>query len=619
MVVAGRINADDVQALRERADIAAVIGDYTALRRSGGRYKGLCPFHSEKTPSFTVDAAKGVYHCFGCGAGGDVYGFLQQVEALSFPEAVERLARIEGYTLRYEELSPGQRRALGERTRLVEVVAEARAFYSAHLLGEDGAAAREYLGRRGVGRDAAEHFGVGWAPDRWDALTRHLLAQGFTPKDVVTAGLASQGQRGPLDRFRGRVVFPIFDAGGRDVVGFGGRVLPDVELRTGPRDGAPPKYINSPETPVYRKSQTLYALNWARAEIQRRDTALVVEGYMDVIGLHLAGVRHVVATCGTALTVEHFRMLEKFARRVVLALDADDAGFAAAERAREIAEEAGIREVGVLPLPAGEDPADLAAAGTARVEEALAATKTAVEFQIEHLLRDADVSTPEAQVDAYRRTFPLLARLPDRFVRYGYIRDTVAPAVRLSADVIEAELDAATAAAEPGRRRSRPVAPPTPPPAPGDVAGARPRDPQLQLERELLQVALQTPDLLPEAWQKITVDDFRAPMSRVLFTALRAAPAGDLDGVLAALPDDDTRSRVRALALSELTVAPEVSKVAELVARFRARALERECAELKGRLTRINEQLDAAERRALSMRLSELERQRRDLLEGRDA
>lgn len=614
MVVAGRINAEDVQALRERADIAAVISDYTALRRAGSRLKGLCPFHAEKTPSFTVDPAKGVYHCFGCGAGGDVYGFLQQAEALTFPEAVERLARIEGYTLRYEELSPGQRRALGERTRLAEVVAEARAFYSAQLFGDDGAAARAYLGRRGVRREAAEHFGLGWAPDRWDALSRHLLAQGFTAKDVVTAGLATQGQRGPIDRFRGRVVFPIYDAGGRDVVGFGGRILPDVELRTGPRDGQPPKYINSPETPVYRKSQTLYALNWARAEIQRRDTALVVEGYMDVIGLHLAGVRHVVATCGTALTIDHFRLLEKFARRIVLALDADDAGYAAAERARAIAEEAGIREVGVLPLPPGQDPADLAAAGPARVEEALAATKTAIEFQLEHILRDADVSSPEAQVEAYRKTFPLLKRVKSRELRYRYVRDVVAPRVRISADVIEAELGHIV----PRVGADLPTAIPGVP-APGDVAHPRPHDPQLQLERSLLQVALQAPELLPPSWQKVTAEDFRAPLSRQLFTALRAAPPGDLDAVLRALPDDETRSRVRALALSELTVPSEVSKVAELVARFRARALEREHAELRERLTRIHEQLDAVERRALMTRLYELERQRRDLLEGRDA
>ncbi|MDP9405573.1 MAG: DNA primase, partial [Actinomycetota bacterium] len=323
--MAGRINDDDIQALRERADLAVVVGNYTALRRAGSKLKGLCPFHAEKTPSFTVDPARNLYHCFGCDKGGDAIDFLRSIEALSFPEAVERLARIVGYPLRYEELTPGQRRALGRRTRLTQALAEAAAFYRAALDGPDAAPARSYLARRGVDGDAAGHFGLGWAPDRWDGLVRHLAGRGFEPAEVVEAGLATPGRSGPIDRLRGRVMFPIHDAGGKDVLAFGGRVVPDVALATGPRDGEPPKYINSAESPVYKKSQTLYALHWARADIARRQTAVVVEGYMDVIALHLAGVRCVVATCGTALTGDHFRTLERFTPRVVLALDADAA------------------------------------------------------------------------------------------------------------------------------------------------------------------------------------------------------------------------------------------------------------------------------------------------------
>ncbi|HVM00411.1 MAG TPA: DNA primase, partial [Egibacteraceae bacterium] len=450
----GRINDDDIQALRERADIVAVVGDYTALKGAGARLKGLCPFHDEKTPSFTVDPTRGLFHCFGCQVGGDVYGFLQQIEALSFPEAVERLARITGFPLRYEELSPGQRSALGRRTRLTEALGEAARFFERALAGRDGGPARAYLASRGIDRSDAEHFRLGWAPDAWDTLVGHLRGAGFTAEEMADAGLATQGANGPIDRFRGRVVFPILDKAGKDVVAFGGRLLPGVALRTAPREGAPPKYINSPETEVYRKAQVLYGLNWARAEIQRRDTALVVEGYMDVIGLHTAGVRHAVATCGTALTADHFRQLEHFAPRVVLALDADEAGAAAAERARALAEEVGVREIGVLPLPEGTDPADLAADGAERVELALRQVKTAVEFQIEHLLRRADVTTPEGQVAAYRATFPLLARLGDRALRYRYIRDVVAPAVGLSADRIESELDAPPAPAAAARGAS---------------------------------------------------------------------------------------------------------------------------------------------------------------------
>ncbi|HVM12994.1 MAG TPA: DNA primase [Egibacteraceae bacterium] len=615
--MAGRINDDDVQALRERADIAAVIGDYTSLKRAGTRLKGLCPFHEERTPSFTVDPSRGLYHCFGCQVGGDVYGFLQQVEALSFPEAVERLARTVGYELRYEQLSPGQRKALGRRTRLAEALDEAARFYERQLAGAEGAPARSYLSGRGVRQEDAEHFRLGWAPDTWDAMVGHLREAGFTAEEAVLAGLATEGKRGPIDRFRGRVIFPIIDKSGKDVVGFGGRILPGVELRTAPREGGAPKYINSPETEVYKKSQVLYALNWARAEIQRRDAALVVEGYMDVIGLHIAGVRHAVATCGTALTGEHFRQLEHFAPRVVLALDADDAGSAAADRARSLAEDVGVREVGVLPLPPGADPADLAAEGADRVEAALREVKTAVEFQIEHLLRRADVETPEGQVAAYRETFPLLARIGDRALRYRYIRDVVAPAVGLSADRIEEELD--TELPSMGVPQEPPAAAPPPSP-PGDVSGPAARlDPQMQLERDVLRAALQLPELLPPAWKLVTTDDFRAPMSQQLFAALEEAPAGDLTTVLASLPDDDARARVRALALSEPTVEPDAAHLRELVSRLRARSVEREHEAVKEQLRRVGEQLEPTERRRLQARSFDLERRRRELLEGRDA
>ncbi|MPZ74148.1 MAG: DNA primase [Nitriliruptorales bacterium] len=617
-LLAGRINEDDIRTLRERADIAAVVGDYTSLKRAGGRLKGLCPFHEERTPSFTVDPTHNLFHCFGCDEGGDVISFLQKIESLTFPEAVERLSRLSNFPLRYEELSPGQRKALGRRTRLTDALVAAATFYRTQLEGPDGEAARQYLAGRGLTRDDAQRFGLGWAPDRWDGLVRHLAQEGFEHSEISDAGLATIGRQGLTDRFRGRVVFPIYDAGGKDVVAFGGRILPDVQLKTGPREGQPPKYINSSESAVYKKSHTLYALNWARSEITRRQVALVVEGYMDVIALHRLGVRHAVATCGTALTTDHFRALEKFAPRVVLALDADAAGFAAAERARSLAEEVGLREVSVLPLPEGRDPADLADEGVDAVEAALHGTKTAVEFQIEHLLRGADTATPEGQTATYRATFPLLVRLPDRVLRYRYIRDLVAPAVRLSADRIEQELDAEVTAA-----RGRGSAPAVPEPAParrapGDVTGGEPSDPQLILEREVLRTALQHPQLLPSAWKLVTAEDFRAPLSRTLFEAMSDVQLEDLGAVLAALPDDAMRSRVRALAMSESRVEPDAGHVAELVARLRAAAVEREVGSLRDDMTRLGEQLGPEDRRRYVTAFEELERRRRTLLEGSD-
>jgi len=611
----GRINDDDIQALRERADLAAVIGGHTALARNGARLKGLCPFHAEKTPSFTVDPARGFYHCFGCGEGGDVFRFLQKIEALSFPEAVERLARIVGYELRYEELTPGQRKALGRRTRISEAVGEATAYYQRALAGPDGADARAYLTSRGVGEADAATFRLGWAPDAWDGCTRHLLAAGFDLAELTDAGLASPGRQGPTDRFRGRVMFPIADATGREVVGFGGRLLPGRELRTGPRDGAAPKYMNSPETELYKKSRTLYGLDLARAEVARRSTVLVVEGYMDVIGLALAGVHHAVATCGTALTAEHLALLERHASRVVLALDADDAGYAAAEKARVLAEEVGVREVAVLPLPQGTDPADLAAQGPAAVERALDGVMTAVEFQIGHLLRSADMTTHEGQVAAYRRTFPLLSGIGDRFLRYHYVRDVVAPAVRLNADLIESELDLAAPPSE--------AAPDTPAPsvvrsAPGDISAPGARDAQMDLERLVLQLALQRPDLLPQTWREVEETEFRAPLSRLLHRALRDRGAGDLDAVLEALPDDQTRARVRGLAMAELTFDSQ-AKAADLVAMFRSAAVHRELNEVRAELTQVHAGIDVERHRALVGHLNELQLRRRALLDGRTA
>jgi DNA primase len=606
--VAGRINDEDVQTLRERANLAAVVSDYTALKRSGSRLRGLCPFHDERTPSFFVDPARGFFHCFGCDAGGDVYDFLQRIEALTFPEAVERLARLEGVTLRYEELSPGQRRALGRRTRLVECLGEANAFFREQLTGTAGDAASTYLAGRGLTEQIAEHFELGWAPDAWDATVRHLSSKSFGQQEIADAGLATRGRRGLVDRFRGRVIFPIYDPSGRDVVAFGGRVVPGVELRTQGRDQHAPKYINSPETEVYRKSRVLYGLNWARADIQRRDTAVVVEGYLDVIAMHQAGATHTVATCGTALTAEHFGQLEKFARRVILALDADDAGFQAADRARALAVEQGVREVGVLSLPAGEDPAELAARGPERVDEALAGTATAVEFQIAYLLAEADTDTPEGQVAAYRRTFPLLTQLDDRFLRYSYIRDIVAPAVRLSADLIEQELDR-----EMNDRRS---APPSQP-AVGHGADANlPRDPQLRLERAVLQAAIQYPETSIAGWGDVSAEDFTADASKMLYSALAEAPWTSLAQLLERLPDDATRGRIRALAVAPSTTAPDPHKLAENVMRLRAATLSRRISQVRAQLTRMNSQVDAGQVRALGLELQDLERRRRALVEG---
>jgi DNA primase len=599
--LAGRINDEDIQTLKERLNIVEVIQPYTALKRAGSSHMGRCPFHDEKSPSFSVQESKGFYHCFGCGVGGDAIKFVREIEGLGFNEAVEKLARQIGLTLRYAELKPGQKQALGKRTRVLELIAEADAFYRAQLTGPAGADARAYLTDRDVDAGAWETFGIGWAPDAWSDLSDHLIRKGAKLADLIEAGLSTQGSRGPLDRFRARVLFPIRDQRGTDVVAFGGRILPGGPVTTA-MDGTAPKYINSPKTDVYDKSTTLYGLDLARREIVKRHEVLVVEGYMDVIALHLAGMPNAVAPCGTALTEQHFTIIQRMDARVTLSLDADSAGFEAAERARARAQAAGVLDLGVLVLPQGQDPADLVSAGgLPAVEAALAARKTALEFQIEHLLRSADLSTPEAKTLAYRSTFDLLGQIDDPALRYHYVFNVVGPAIGLPAQRIEDELAAAHPIGRTRRTQAR---------AGGGGAVTAPagnRDPQMQLERQVLQVALQVPDLLPPDWALLDETVFVADASRLLFRAI-SEHGGDFDAVLEAMPDDEWRSRVRGLASAELTIDHEPHAVARMLDALRGRDARRRWEHARQTLVEGGERLDADRRRELMREIGELER-----------
>ncbi len=597
--MAGRINDEDLNSLKQRLDIVEVVQPYTALKRSGSNFMGRCPFHDEKSPSFSVRQDKGFYHCFGCGVGGDAITFVQEADGLSFTEAVEKLARQFGITLRYEELRPGQAKALGRRTRILELTAAADTFYRQQLRSTTGDSARTYLTERGVEEEAWDIFGIGWAPDAWSALSDHLIAEGASPADVIQAGLATKGRRGPVDRFRARVLFPIRDQRG-DTVAFGGRILPGGPVVT-KMDGAAPKYINSPGTDIYDKSTTLYGLDLARREIVKRREVLVVEGYMDVIALNLAGMPNAVAPCGTALTEQHFTLLQRLDARVTLSLDADDAGFDAAERARERAEKVGVRDLGVLVLHDGQDPADLVSAGGVEaVRAALADRKTAVEFQIEHLLRGADLSTPEAKTQAYRSTFDLLGRITDPTLRYHYVFNVVGPRVGLPAQRIEDELNRA----HPSGARDRSSERHNPPQAP---TASPTRDTQMLLERQVLQVALQRPDLLPDDWGMVEEDVFVADVSRTLFRAITTHD-GDLDLVLDAMPDDDLRSRVRGLAAAELTMSTHPSQVARLVDALRAKDARRRWQAARQELQDNAGLLDATRQADLLRDVAELER-----------
>jgi DNA primase len=425
------INDEDVAAVRAASDIVQIVTEYTPLRRVGRQWSGLCPFHSEKTPSFSVNPDENVFYCFGCQAKGDVFDFVMQKEQVDFPTAVERLAGKTNITLRYTDRSEGEGRK--RRARLVDTMARAVAWYHERLLsGPDAGVARRYLRERGLDGDVVRQFQIGWAPDAWDELTRALrldddLAEG--------TGLARRNSRGRLnDHFRARILFPIYDDRG-DPISFGGRILPGGE---GP--GNQGKYKNTTETPLYNKSKVLYGLERSKTSIVTAGTAVICEGYTDVIGFHRAGVPLAVATCGTALTDDHVRLLTRFAAgKLVLAFDADGAGQAAAERFYQWEREHDL-EVAVADLPPGQDPADVAGSDPERLVAAVAEATPFLRFRLDRAFAAGDLASIEGRARAAERALEIVAEHPTDLVRDQYVME-VASRCRIEPDRLRPRLD----------------------------------------------------------------------------------------------------------------------------------------------------------------------------------
>jgi DNA primase len=428
---------EDVARVREATNMVAVVSEHVGLKRVGRRYQGICPFHAEKTPSFSVNPELGLYHCFGCGVGGDAIQFIREIEHLDFATAVERLAAKAGITLRYDDAATGRDRQ--RRDRLVEATAAAVDFYHRLLLDDAGAGvARKYLRSRGFDGDVARAFSIGWSPDRYDALSVHLQQRKFSREDVVDAGLAFVNRVNKLqDFFRGRVMFPIFDVRG-DPVAFGGRAL----------EGGP-KYKNSPESPIYQKSRVLYGLNWAKPEIVARSEAVICEGYTDVIAFFGAGVPRAVATCGTALAEDHLKVLRNFAPNMVLAYDADDAGQNAALRIYQWESSYEIR-LSVADLPPGQDPADVGLSDPARLAASVESARPFLQFRLERLLRAADLASVEGRAAAAKSAVAIIAEHPNDLIRDQYLMQL---ADRVSIDVDR--LRRATSDSAGGGRRDR--------------------------------------------------------------------------------------------------------------------------------------------------------------------
>ena len=401
------ILAEDIERVRAATDFAAVAGEHIALKRAGRRYQGLCPFHAEKSPSFSINAEEGLYYCFGCGVGGDVITFVREIEHLEFAEAVERLAARAGIQIRYDTAAVSEERQ--RRTRLVEAMTRAVDWYHERLLsGADAKGARNYLRSRGYDGEVVRAYRLGWAPEGWDELCQALK---LSPDLARDTGLGFLNKRGRVqDFFRGRVLFPIFDVRG-DPVAFGGRRL---------AEGEGPKYRNSPETPLYSKSRVLYGLNWAKAVVVDTNEVVVCEGYTDVIGLARAGIRSGVATCGTALSDEHVRVLKNFARRVVLAYDADAAGQAAAERFYEWERRYEL-DLAVADLPAGTDPGELSSRDPAALEAAIKGAKPFLTFRLDRLFLRSDLGTPGGRARAAEAAMEAIREHPSDLVRDQYV------------------------------------------------------------------------------------------------------------------------------------------------------------------------------------------------------
>jgi DNA primase len=470
--VAGLIKREDIDEVRQRTDIKEVVDGYVTLKGAGlGSYKGLCPFHDERSPSFTVRPQVGRYHCFGCGEDGDVISFVQKLDHTSFHEAVEKLAARIGYELRYEDGGTGpSREEVGKRQRLLDAHKIADEFFRAQLLTGGAAEGRKFLQQRGFDRAAADHFGVGYAPQGWDALLKHLRGRGFTDPELKLTGMFSEGNRGIYDRFRGRLIWPIRDIAG-DTIGFGARKLYE--------DDQGPKYLNTPETTLYKKSQVLYGIDLAKRNIAKDRQLVVVEGYTDVMACHLAGIPTAVATCGTAFAADHIKIARRLLSddgtggEVIFTFDGDAAGQKAALRAFE-EDQRFVAQTYVAVEPTGADPCDLRQTrGDAAVRDLISSRRPLFEFAIRATLRRHNLDTVEGRVAALRESAPVVAQIRDAGLRPGYARE-LAGWLGMPIEDVTRAVAAATKRGGTGAQASGAPAPGSP--AGGAQAGEKPAE-----------------------------------------------------------------------------------------------------------------------------------------------
>ena len=635
--MAGRIRDEDIQLVRERSAVDEVVGEYLQLRNAGGgSLKGLCPFHEEKTPSLNVTPARGLWYCFSCTEGGDVIKFVQRIDNLNFAEAIERLAARAGIELRYEQGGhvPGQEQT--QRRRLLQAHSAAAEFYAERIAGAGAAAARAFLSGRGFELTDAARFGVGYAPAEWDALTRHLRGRGFTETELLLGGLAKEGRHGPVDRFHDRLVWPIRDLGG-DVIAFGARKLAESDQG--------PKYLNTPETILFKKSSVLYGADLAKREIAKRRQAVIVEGYTDVMACHLAGVTTAVATSGTSFGDGHIGVLRRllmdesqFRGEVIFTFDGDAAGQRAALRAFGM-EEKFVTQTFVAVQPDGLDPCDLRLKqGDAAVRELVAQRVPLFEFAVRSVLGEHDLETAEGRLAALDAAAPIVGKIKDRGLRQLYAVSLDRWLGMMDEAFVLARIGAHARPAA-GSRTARSAAP-RPRAGESGSAGAGsagagsagagsaggngaaangaaadgssawahdqaarydPGDPIVNVERQALKLAVQRPALCGPVFDALGADSFTTPVHAAVFELIAGcggtATAKDgrkwAEQLRAAAPDDRARGFVTGLAVEPVEAPGSVGEpddryAGAVLARVEELALSRQIAAIKSRLQRMS-------------------------------
>jgi DNA primase len=599
----GLIPEDVIQRIRERADIVEVVGSHLSLSKAGQNYKGLCPFHSEKTPSFTVSPSRQMFHCFGCGEGGNVFSFLMKIDGATFPAAVRTLGETYGIEVDPRPISPAARQRTESRERLFILNRQAAEFFHQALLSDpNGQAARVYLEQRGMTASTIEQFGLGYAPAGWDLTLSALTKTGNKIEDLALAGLAVPREQsshtgkaapGYYDRFRGRVMFPIRDLQKR-VIGFGGRILDDGQ----------PKYLNSPETPLFSKSRTLYALDVAREGISQAEELVLVEGYFDAIALHQAGLTNVAATLGTALTSEHIELIRRFTHRVVLVFDPDTAGVRAALRSMDLFLDSGLT-VSVVGLPVGEDPDTFVRTqGMDSFKALIQRAPSLLEFTVQGSLKTGRRGSVEERVRCVEEVLALLQKISNPVEKAASIRHV---ADQLGMD--EAVLVKRYRTMVPGR----PAQGAKPSAAPVDIQPRLPRDEEVLLQLLLHQKC--TPDMLLQ----LSAEDFTDPRARHLISrAHDAMEQGQVDFSVLGQEDADPASEAlaRSLSLSEFPYDDVIAAFQQSFAALKLRRLDKEIQETKTAQAAAERAGEPETDRTLLIRSNALQQERQRLLKG---